>query len=370
VGRLAGGVAHDFNNLLTPILGFAGMLRDGFEADDPRHRDATTVLRAAERARDLTAQLLAFGRKQLLDMRVVDLNVIIAENEPMLRRLLREDIRLDLNLAAGLGSVLADPSQLHTVLINLAVNAADAMPDGGVLRVETRDLSLDESYARSHPGSQAGRHVMLAVSDDGIGMDPETLSLVFEPFFTTKGPDHGTGLGLATVHGIVKQHGGSIWGYSEPRRGTTFKVYLPLVEAEALPQTAEEGPRELRGDERILVVEDDDAVRLLTEAVLVRHGHEVVAVGTPAAAVEMLSAEIEPFALLLTDVVMPGMNGVQLHRTLQGVWPELPAVFMSGYTDNVVAHHGILSEGLHFIQKPFTPDDLMRTVRDVLDRER
>ncbi len=367
VGRLAGGVAHDFNNLLTPIIGFAEMLRDGLDEDDERFSDVVTILRAAERARDLTAQLLAFGRKQLLDMQVIDVNAVIVESEPMLRRLLRENVRLDLNLSAALGAVQADVSQLNTVMINLAVNAADAMPDGGVLRIETHDVELDDEYAQAHPGSRPGRHVMVAVSDDGAGMDVETLAMIFEPFFTTKGADQGTGLGLATVHGIVKQHGGSIWVYSEPGRGTTFKVYLPMVAAEPAAVEIAAVPIQLRGDERILLVEDDESVRALTEVVLQRYGYEVVAMGSPAGAVELLTGDVKPFDLLLTDVVMPGMNGVQLHRTLQGVWPDLPAIFMSGYTDNVVAHHGILSQGLHFIQKPFMPTDLVRCVREVLD---
>ncbi|HOX24524.1 MAG TPA: PAS domain S-box protein [Candidatus Krumholzibacteria bacterium] len=364
IGRLAGGIAHDFNNLLTPILGFTDLVLESLAADDPRRADLTTVVRAASRARDLTAQLLAFGRKQVLDMLVLDLNEVVLESEPMVRRLLRENINLKLSLAADLGAVCADLSQIHNVLINLVVNAADAMPDGGTLTIETHNVDLDETYLATHPGSQPGPHVQLAVSDDGYGMDQRTIDLIFEPFFTTK--SGGTGLGLATVHGIVKQHQGSVWVYSEPGRGSTFKIYLPRVVAVPLPLVPA-APRELRGSEQILVVEDDDAVRTLAAAVLTTYGYQVVAVASPAAAVDLMAARTDPFALLLSDVVMPGMNGAQLHRALSARWPQLPALYMSGYTSNVIAHHGILSEGTQFLQKPFSPADLARKVREVLD---
>ena len=364
IGTLAGGIAHDFNNLLTPILGFTDLVLESLAADDPRRADLTTVVRAASRARDLTAQLLAFGRKQVLDMLVLDLNEVVLESEPMVRRLLRENINLKLSLAADLGAVCADLSQIHNVLINLVVNAADAMPDGGTLTIETHNVDLDETYLATHPGSQPGPHVQLAVSDDGYGMDQRTIDLIFEPFFTTK--SGGTGLGLATVHGIVKQHQGSVWVYSEPGRGSTFKIYLPRVVAVPLPLVPA-APRELRGSEQILVVEDDDAVRTLAAAVLTTYGYQVVAVASPAAAVDLMAARTDPFALLLSDVVMPGMNGAQLHRALSARWPQLPALYMSGYTSNVIAHHGILSEGTQFLQKPFSPADLARKVREVLD---
>ena len=367
VGRLAGGVAHDFNNLLTPILGFADLLLQDYAPDDPRRRDVAAIVRAAERARDLTAQLLAFGRKQVLDVQPVNVNDVVRESEGMLRRLLRENIRLDLALAPALGTVRADVSQLHTVLINLVVNAADAMPDGGVLGIETQDVELDADYAHTHPGSAPGPHVMLAVTDQGCGMPPETLALIFEPFFTTKRTNEGTGLGLATVHGIVKQHQGSVQVYSEPGHGSVFKVYLPRVAAVAEPIAAPEAPRRLHGGERILLVEDDAAVRELAAKALERYGYAVVPAATPPAALQLLADGLERCDLLLTDVVMPAMNGVQLHRSVLEAWSELPVLYMSGYTSNVIAHHGILDAGLHFIQKPFTPQDLAAKVRAVLD---
>ena len=366
VGRLAGGVAHDFNNLLTPILGFAELVQQGLPADDPHQQDLTTVVRAAERARDLTAQLLAFGRKQLLEMRTLDLNAVIRESEPMLRRLLREDIVLTVDLADRLGAIEADLSQIHNVLVNLVVNAADAMPGGGRLTIETADVELDAHYADAHPGSLPGPHVMLAVSDSGEGMAPETLAMIFEPFFTTKGVEQGTGLGLATVHGIVKQHRGSIYAYSEVGRGAVFKVYLPRVEATAEDQPAPAPERDLAGNERILVVEDDDAVRSLARTVLENAGYRVVAMDDPVAAAE-LATTADPCDLLLTDVVMPGMNGAELHRRLAAHWPGLPVLFTSGYTANVIAHHGILHDGVEFLPKPFTPRGLLARVREVLD---
>ncbi len=366
VGRLAGGVAHDFNNLLTPILGFAELLVETFEADDPRYGDLRTIMSAAEQARDLTAQLLAFGRKQILDMRRLDLNEIIDESVPMLRRLLRENVHLGLKLGADVGVIRADASQLENVLINLVVNAADAMPDGGTLQIETMNADLEEGNVEQHPGCAPGRYVLMAVSDDGIGMDSETMSMIFEPFFTTKGLTEGTGLGLATVHGIVKQHQGSVWVYSEPDRGSVFKVYLPRVDApvEAAEPVPDRG--DLRGSARVLVVEDDEAVRNLAEAVLSKYGYDVVVASSPEKAVDLVTGGEARCDLLLTDVVMPGMNGVQLHRALASMWPDVPVLFMSGYTRNVIARHGILAEGLRFIQKPFTPRDLAQKIRDIL----
>lgn len=367
VGRLAGGVAHDFNNLLTPILGFADLLLQEQDASDPRRHDLQAIVRAAERARDLTAQLLAFGRKQVLDVQQVDLNELVRESETMLRRLLRENIRLDIVLAPALGKVRGDVSQLHNVLINLVVNAADAMPDGGRILIETQNVDLDAQYVRAHPGSQPGPSVMLAVSDEGCGMDQETLGMIFEPFFTTKEVYAGTGLGLATVDGIVKQHQGSVQVESEPQQGSVFRVYLPRVAAEAKPRQGPcETPR-LQGQERILLVEDDSAVRNLAAMALARFGYAIVPADSPNAALELLAAGLQPCQLLLADVVMPGLNGVQLHRTLQDHWPAVPALFMSGYCSKVIAHHGILDPGMHFIQKPFTPQDLAARVREVLD---
>jgi two-component system, cell cycle sensor histidine kinase and response regulator CckA len=285
----------------------------------------------------------------------------------MLKRILRENIRLDLALAPSLGSVRADVSQLHNVLINLVINAADALPDGGVIRIETRNVELDANDARAHAGGRPGPHVLLAVIDDGCGMDHATLDMIFEPFFTTKEIYAGTGLGLATVDGIVKQHQGSIDVESEPGHGSVFKVYLPRIEDRPEPLPDPDTPPRLHGKERILVVEDDAAVRNLASRALAKYGYTIAAASTPAEVLDMLKAGLEPCRLLLSDVVMPGMNGVQLHRTLQEVWPGVPVLFMSGYTSNVIVNHGILAEGLHFIQKPFTPRDLAAKVREVLD---
>jgi PAS domain S-box-containing protein len=367
IGRLAGGVAHDFNNLLTPILGYASMLAETFADDPDCARDLAAITRAGERARDLTSNLLAFSRKQMLDQRVLSFNRVVEEAQSMLHRLLRENVQIRLRLAEDLGMVQADVSQLHNVIINLAVNAADAMPDGGQLTIETQNVDLDASYVSRHAGASPGPHVMIAITDTGIGMDLRTQQRLFEPFFTTKPVDEGTGLGLSTVHGIVKQHGGAIEVYSEPRHGTTFKVYLPRVEAEPLPEPVVEPTGTLEGDECLLVVEDDEAVRQLTAAALRKFGYRVTAVDSPAEAIALANDSSPAFDLLLTDVVMPGMNGAQLHRTLGDIWPDMPALYMSGYTSNVIAHHGVLVEGVEFIQKPFLPEALVRRVREILD---
>ncbi|MEZ4386274.1 MAG: PAS domain-containing protein [Candidatus Krumholzibacteriia bacterium] len=367
IGRLAGGIAHDINNLLTPILGYAELLRETLANDPVASRELQAIERAGLRARDLTANLLAFSRKQVLDRRVVSLNDIIAESRDMLRRLLRENIQVRYLTADDLGAIRADRSQMHNVLINLAVNAADAMPDGGLLTVETQNVDLDDVYAETHPEAVVGPYVLFAVTDTGCGMDGETRRRAFEPFFTTKPVDEGTGLGLATVHGIVTQHGGTIELYSEPGHGATFKIYLPRVAAAADAAADDADPAELSGNESILVVEDDDAVRRLAAAVLERYGYQVTAVASPSIAIAHAAGRDEPYDLLLSDVVMPGMNGAQLHRALRGFWPDLPVLYMSGYTSNVIAHHGVLAEGLQFIQKPFHSLDLVRRIRDLLD---
>ncbi len=366
IGRLAGGVAHDVNNLLTPILGYADLLKDSLAHDPGSRKELEAIERAGLRARDLTANLLAFSRKQVLDRRVVSINDVIGESREMLRRLLREDIQLRYVLAEDLGVVRADASQLHNVLINLVVNAADAMPDGGRLTVETQNVDLDAPYVATHPEAATGPHILLAVTDTGHGMDSEVRRRAFEPFFTTKPVDEGTGLGLASVHGIVKQHGGTIELYSEPAHGTTFKIYLPRVAAVPSDVPGPLDPAQLAGNEEILVVEDDDAVRQLAAAVLLRYGYRVTALASPATAVAHAAGRDRPYDLLLSDVVMPGMNGAQLHRALRGLWPDMPALFMSGYTENVIAHHGVLTEGLRFIQKPFQPLDLVHRIREIL----
>ena len=367
VGRLAGGVAHDFNNLLTPILGYTNLLRDTLPADSPAQQDLAAIERAGLRARDLTASLLAFGRKQVVDMRPLSLNAVIGDAQAMLRRVLPESIQLRIDLEEEVQPVKADASQLQTVLVNLAVNAADAMPGGGELIIETRNVALDAAQAAEHPDAKPGPHVLLAVADDGHGMDAATRERIFEPFFTTKPVDGGTGLGLATVHGIVRQHRGCIEVDSEPAGGARFAIYLPRYDAESTADAADAVPDALRGDERVLVVEDDESVRQLAAAVLQTYGYRVTTVATPSAALELTSAEAEPHDLLLSDVVMPGMNGAQLHCRLRERWPDMPALFMSGYTRNVIAHHGVATEELEFIQKPFVPVELVRRVREILD---
>jgi PAS domain S-box-containing protein len=366
VGRLAGGIAHDFNNLLTPILGFAGLLADSFGDEDPRRGDLAAIVRAAERARDLTAQLLAFGRKQLLEMRTLDLNATIRESESMLRRLVRENIELDLRLAEDLWAVRADLSQLNNILINLVVNGADAMPKGGTLTIRTANAVVGPEHAERLAGATQGPHAVLEVRDEGSGMDPDTMAMIFEPFFTTKGQGQGTGLGLATVHGIVKQHGGVIDVGSKPGEGSCFRVFLPRS-TDALDHPHESQPAtELAGDERILIVEDDDAVRSLAAAVLGKYGYTVESAARPEDAIALATAAEHPFDLLLTDVVMPGMNGPQLHRALEATFPDLPVVFMSGYTTDVIAHHGVLEDHAALLTKPFTPQGLAARVREVL----
>lgn len=367
VGRLAAGVAHDFNNLLTPILGYADLLASTLADDAQAQRDLAAIVRAGARARDLTANLLAFSRKQVLDKKPTSLNDVVEATRPMLERLVREDVTIRLRLQDGLGAVRADRGQLQNVLINLTVNSADAMPDGGILTIETQDVRLGSEYVKLHPGAVEGPYVLLAISDTGLGMDEETRRRAFEPFFTTKAVDEGTGLGLATVHGIVKQHGGGIEVYSEPEHGCTVKIYLPLHDGVVSEAEIEAEADRLAGDEHIMLVEDDAAVRQLTEAVLERYGYTVTALSSPAEATRMAAEIVPPPHLLLSDVVMPGMNGAQLHRVLRGTWPELPVLFMSGYTSNIIAHHGVLPEGQRFLQKPFQPVDLLHKIREVLD---
>ena len=366
VGRLAGGVAHDFNNLLTVIMGRGDILLGRLPADHPHRRDIALIKKTAERAAALTKQLLAFSRKQILAPKVLDLNTVVSGMVTMLQRLIGEDIELVFLAGAELGRVKADPGQLEQVIANLAVNARDAMPNGGRLTLETAAVELSEHYARQHVGVQAGAYVMLAVSDTGIGMDRETQARIFEPFFTTKEPGKGTGLGLATVYGIVKQSGGNIWVYSEPGNGTTFKVYLPQVhdaEDAAEPEQIRPG----RGIETILIVEDEDEVRTLACEVLVTYGYEVLQARTPADALLIAERHTGPIHLLLTDVIMPGMSGRMLAERLAPLRPETNVLYMSGYTDEAIVHHGTLDAGTPFIQKPFTPDTLAAGVRRLLD---
>jgi len=367
VGRLAGGIAHDFNNLLTIIKGYTDLARGRAETPELK-TDIDRIEDASERAAALVRQLLAFSRKQVLQPKNLDLNSVIGGLEQLLRRLLGEHVQLQTNLGARLGTIKADPSQVEQVVMNLVVNARDAMPSGGRLIIETCNAELDQKYASEHVTVKAGPYVMLAVSDTGVGMSAETVAHIFEPFFTTKGASRGTGLGLATTYGIVKQSGGYIWVYSEPGQGTTFKVYLPRFEEEAEATAAVKVKRAApMGSETILLVEDDEAVRELTEMVLKTYGYHVLVADEPKHAQKLSDTPGLDIALVLTDVVMPTMSGRELVQRLTDKHPHLRVLYMSGYTDNVITSGGVLEPGLAFLQKPFTPVSLANKVREVLD---
>ncbi len=369
IGRLSGGIAHDFNNLLTTISGNAQLSLLDLKQGDPLRGNIEEIRKASERAADLTRQLLAFSRKQVMEMQVLDLNFIVQGLDKMLHRLLGEDIDLVTVLPEGIGNVKADPGQIEQVIVNLAVNARDAMIEGGKLTIETSDVELDEEYAHKHIAVQPGRYVMFSVSDTGEGMTPEVKERIFEPFFTTKEQGKGTGLGLSTVYGIVKQSGGNIWVYSEPGKGTTFKIYLPEVD-EPIEESEEKGVKEeiLTGSETILLVEDDEEVRKLAVRILKKQGYNVLEASQGLDAFLICEEHEEPMHLLLTDVVMPKMSGRELADRIASIHPEIKVLFMSGYTDNAIAHHGILEKGTNFMQKPFTVDGLARKVREVLDK--
>ncbi len=370
VGRLAGGVAHDFNNILTVILGYSQILADGVPAAS-RLMGATVQIRtAAERAEEITRQLLAFSRKQVLQPRVIDLNDIMMNLDTMLRRLIGDDVGIVSMPCHNLGKVKADPGQIEQVIMNLAVNARDAMPRGGTLTLETGNTELDEAYAREHPPLQPGRYVMLAVSDTGTGMDADTQAHIFEPFFTTKEVGKGTGLGLSTVYGIVKQSGGYIWVYSEPDRGTTFKIFFPQVDQAAEAVRAERRPGGIqRGTETILLVEDNEQVRQLTSSVLADSGYNVLPVASPEEGLALCRANRPDIQLLVTDVILPGMNGPQLAEQVKQIFPRTRVLYVSGYTANAIVHYGVLDPGLWFLAKPFSLSELVAKVREVLDAE-
>jgi PAS domain S-box-containing protein len=365
VGRLAGGIAHDFNNLLTAILGYCNLLLEQ-TSDDLVSRDVHEIRQAGERAASLTRQLLAFSRKQVLKPQVVDLNVIVRAMHGMLGRVLGEDVELTLLLSEGAGLVKVDPVQVEQVVLNLAVNARDAMPDGGVLTIETRRVDVDREFAASHPTMIVGPHVMLAVADSGVGMTDEVRAHIFEPFFTTKGQGKGTGLGLAMVYGIVKQSGGSIWVSSEPNQGATFQIYLPITDERASPPFRREA-RPSGGHETVLLVEDEPTVRGLARRVLESQGYIVLAASNGRDACALADRHDGPIDLLVTDVVMPGMSGREIVSYVQPRRPAMKVLYMSGYTDNTIERHGILAPGVTFFHKPFTPSGLANVVRQTLD---
>jgi PAS domain S-box-containing protein len=368
IGRLAGGVAHDFNNMLNVILGHANL---GLRRTDRPERLAASlreILAAAQRSQDLTRQLLAFSRRQTIAPRVLDLNVSLREIESLLRRLIGEDVALRFAAGRGLWSVSMDPSQLDQTLTNLVVNARDAMPFGGRLTIETRNVVIDDAYCASHPDARAGEFVMIAVSDTGRGMDRATLDRAFEPFFTTKPEGEGTGLGLSTVYGVARQNGGAVNLYSEPGRGTTVRVYLPRHEG-AAEARAEAAPAPLRrGAERILLVEDEAALLALTEELLTELGYEVLAAEGPLEAIALAAQPEPPLDLLLTDVIMPSMNGKELSERVRALRPGIRVLYTSGYTADAIAHRGMLEPGIDFLEKPFTLDALAARIREALDR--
>lgn len=365
IGRLAGGVAHDFNNMLTVINGYAEMLLSDMPADEPKRAVLGQIRSAGESAAGLTQQLLAFSRQQVIQPSVMNVNQIVTEASKFLRRLIGEDIELVTRLAGDLGYVLADPGQIQQIVMNLVVNSRDAMPQGGTLVIETDNVVFDETYTRAHASVQPGPHVMLAVTDNGVGMTPEIRDRIFEPFFTTKEFGKGTGLGLATVYGTVKQSGGWIWVYSEPGQGTTFKVYFPRTDQPASP--AKILPLvDLRGDETILVVEDEAEVRKLAQVALAKYGYHVHGVSNGQEALAFCRDFSGTIHLILTDVVMADMNGRELSSQIAVLRADVHFLFMSGYTANVIVHHGVLDPDVAYLQKPFTPDTLAAKVREVL----
>jgi len=368
IGQLTAGIAHDFNNLLTAINGFAGLMQMQLLPEDPLAEMVDKILHSGERAAQLVRQLLVFSRKQIIKPELLELNQIVTKMEGMLSRIIGEYIQMKTSLKPDLWLIKADPAQIEQIIVNLAVNARDAMPQGGQLMIETANVSLDEAFVATHLEAQPGEYVLLAVSDTGHGMSEEVQAHLFEPFFTTKEQGKGTGLGLATVYGIVKQNGGHIWVYSEEGQGATFKIYLPRVREATQPLDQPQVDTELpRGNETILLVEDAVGVRELARRVLEELGYAVLVASNGQGALELAARHPDPIQLLLTDVVMPGISGRALAEQLQQIRPNLKVLFMSGYTDEAIARHGVLAPGVSLLQKPFTPTSLARKVREVLD---
>ena len=368
IGKLAGGIAHDFNNLLTAINGYSDLILETIDPTEEYYDDVKEIRRAGSRAADLTRQLLAFSRRQMLNMRVLDLNESLRNMDKMLRRIIGEHINLDYVLSEDLLPVKGDASQIDQIVLNLAVNARDAMPHGGKLTIETANVVLDKNYSNKHFQTRPGEYVMLAISDTGIGMSKEVQERIFEPFFTTKGVGKGTGLGLSTVYGIVKQSNGFIWVYSEPGQGTTFKIYLPKAEPKEKQQAQfDEFQATYSGSETILLVEDEKFVRDFVSRILRKNGYQTVVAKDAQQALQLVDEELEAFDLLLTDVVMPELSGKELEGYLREKGLKFKTLYMSGYTDKAIVRHGVLNEDIEFIQKPFAPGALLKKVRKILD---